>query len=169
MFDNSTLEAYRSVKAPDSLRERVLNMAEEPKVKSGTVISFKTLRTAGLSLAACLVLVMGLWGLGGGGVTVESLPYSAELSLAREITASEVEISVDQRGLCRLSVSCGELSLDGKNTNELVLWGENELTWILPSQYTESPVLTVCRYGKETLYRLIQNADTGEFEICSED
>ena len=170
MFDNSMLEAYRAVKAPESLRQKVFGeaaLAEPvPKNDVGKIIGFKKFRSLGLAVAACLILAVGSWGLLGGGVSVETQTPDSGISLAREIETCETEIKMSQRGFSRVNVSCGELVLNGKTGQEFSVFGGEVLTWRFSGDCRDGAVITVSRYGKEITYTLVQNADSGEFEIC---
>lgn len=168
IFDESALEAYRSTKAPESLRGKVLEAAavSVQKTQTGKVIAFRSLRSFAVAAAACLVLFLGVWGFFGGGVSVTTVHTDGGVSLAREIDVREFDFSVLQRGFCRLSVSCGEIELNGENATEFSVWGNGDAKWILPAGFDGEPELTIVRWGKTTVYRLVENADSGEFEIC---
>ncbi|MBQ1955514.1 MAG: hypothetical protein II350_07210 [Clostridia bacterium] len=167
MFDNSTLEAYRAVKAPESLRVKVLEAASAPseKKRMGTVISFKSVRSLGIVAAACLLLVFGAWGGFGGGVSVVESSSDSGVSFAREIGSQEFDFELLQRGFCKVRVSCGELVLGDRTGAEISVFGKETVKWNVPCDLDEDAELTVLRYGKETVYRLVKNADSGEFDI----
>ena len=167
MFDDSVLEAYRDVKAPDRLKEKILETASvQPSKKAdANIISFAKLRSFGLTAAACLLLAVGSWGLLGGGVTLAESNSNEGISVAREVTSPEIDFEVSQRGFSKVSVSDGELVCGEKSGEELCLFGNETVKWIAPSEFDGEAGLTVSRYGKKIAYRICQNADSGEFEI----
>ena len=167
MFDNSTLEAYRAVKAPDRLKEKVLESVSSGvgKKAEGNVVSFSKIRSFGLAAAACLILAFGSWGLLGGGVTLSESAAGYGISLAREIGVQEFEFEISQRGFCKVTASEGELVCGGKSGEELLLCGNKNVKLVLPAEFDGEAEITVVRYGKATAYRIVKNADSGEFEI----
>ncbi len=169
MFDNSTIEAYRAIKAPESLKNRVMDAAAPvipmPSKKPNSLK--KNLWTIGYAAAACLVVALGSWGFFGGGVSVKThQPDVLPLSLAREHSACEIWFEIEQRGVCRVSVSCGQLSIDENAGAELEIFGSEKLNWSVDDADCQNARLTVRRFGKTREYTLQQNADSGEWIIC---
>ena len=168
MFDNSTLEAYRSITAPSGLRERVVSSVEAVPVKVRAKRSgLRPFHALGYAVAACLVLAASLWGMAGGGAAVTvNLPAEYGVSLARELPTEEVGLELCQRGFCRVSVSEGVLSSENKSGEELVLFGNESLVWQIRGDGIQSAELRIIRAGGEKLFLLQKNADSGEWIIC---
>lgn len=166
MFDNQTLEAYRSMKAPESLREKVMSSSDRVPVKAvGRRARLRPVYSFAYAAAACLVVAMSLWGFMGGGVTLEAGdPSSAGFSLARDMGTEEVTLDLEQRGFCRVSVSEGTLREGERSGDELLVFGEKVLTWELSDGAAELRI-SVRRFGTERSYLLTQNAGSGEWEI----
>ncbi|MBR4941381.1 MAG: hypothetical protein IKZ19_05225 [Clostridia bacterium] len=161
MFDKETVEAYRSIRAPESLRVKVLgDEPSAPEKKNAKIIKFP--RVLGYAAAACFVFMASAWGFFGGGVEVhnaDSANYG--ISLAREIDTCEIRVEIEQRGFCRAEVSHGLI----ENSSELSFFGDELILWNVSEDEAENAELKLTRYGKERIYLAFKNADSGEWEI----
>ena len=111
MFNDEQIRSYRSIKAPEALREKVLSSAKPRRIRVMPLVA---------ALAACLILALSFGSLTGGGediringqvpdgsvVLFESVPASANRSAP--VCTFEVELRLDSPA--EVTVSSGTVS-----------------------------------------------------------
>ncbi len=158
MFDEKQLEQYRAIKAPQSLKLRV--MAQENKPNK--VISFPRKLIA---VAACLaVIFISAFAFSGNGVDVSLSPASSA-SLSRNADICVV-LDVDVRDKAIITASGGKLraSDDSTLSERITVSGETQLEWFV--DYEKSYTLTV-ESGRKTEYYSLgfnEHSNMWEFE-----
>lgn len=191
MFDDKMTGAYRSIKAPESLRERVLSSECDVrpfKVKRKPYM--KTLAAA----AACIMLSAAAFGYSfapgaraeiygaamksGESIAVEELS-AAPFSLARKDGAESVEVPFELKlsGKAEVSVSYGRVFVGDDESgeladcgNETLIRGNTSLCWRAEAVPEGEPLfLTVKIRAKKLVFRLEFNAEIGEWTICREE
>lgn len=179
MFDSNQIEQFRQIKAPDSLRTKVLG---KKRTSPRTVI----LRYG--ALAACLVIMMSAVLLIRGhtsGITVTMNGYevtsegvytvlstldTAHYSIARVVPVSaaagetrEVPLEFDVTGECRVKVSSGSILYCGEvPENETIFVSESPLNliWRIESADREAYYSLVLQYDGEQVV-LVMYYDDG--------
>lgn len=113
MFNREQIEAYRSIKAPDALRDRVLSSRKPRRLR---------LMPLAAVLAACLILALSLGTLSGdssvliNGQVPDGSPIACSLSPAAENRAAPIysfEVELTDDGTAEVSVSSGWVSAEG--------------------------------------------------------
>ena len=151
MFDERQIEQYRSVRAPQELRESVMSLE-----KSGKIYAFN--RKTISSIAACLVAVIALGSYFGmsAGVNAELVAVPQAASVYRASAEERAVVAFDISGRYTVEVSSGYISLDGEQVTSLDLDGEAQIEWLVP--VNGENVLTVKKGLIIRQYRLCYNA-----------
>ncbi|MDD6262697.1 MAG: hypothetical protein PUA83_06400 [Clostridiales bacterium] len=190
MFDDKMTEAYRSIKAPESLRERVVSSdCEVRPFRAKRVRYMKPLAAA----AACVMLSAAAFGYSFApgaraeicGTAVDSGKSLAvtdssavPFSLAREGGAETVEVQIELKlsGSAKVYVSEGRVFAGGAGEeladcgNETRIRGNTSLCWRAEAVPEGEPLfLTVKIRAKKLVFRLEFNAEIGEWTICREE
>ena len=121
MFDERTVNAYRSVTAPSTLKEKVLARQESVKTvkyKKKTSHLVRQLSAA----AACLVLIVGVWSVTREQGSLESgihatvlVEDAQEMIRTADAVPVTVELKLDLTGEAELTCKAGELLVQGKD------------------------------------------------------
>ena len=170
-------EEYIQIKAPESLRERVMNI---PPVKIRP-LGFDRMRfiRAISSVAACLAVVViiaaaltvrgkDVASIVVSGTAVQDQPVVVvDNSAARSIpmtasadTSLKLEFTIEANGDCRVNVNCGEI-LDAKPTysdGDTIVWSVSDIP-------EEGAMLYLECGNKTSTYTLIQSNETGVWTI----
>jgi hypothetical protein len=176
MIDEKEVELYQRITAPDSLRQRVLDIPAQPKKRL-------TARRQLLAAAACLVLILSsVLGMrffsvsvsyeartvGTSGVSVFPTADSAralDLPQAAECGSFQIPLTITAGTRTTICVSGGTLrlpSLDGTLSDfgmQTVILGNTTLYWNVPID-ASSLMLTVSGPMRHTVYRL-SSAENG--------
>lgn len=144
MFSENQIKAYKSISAPDELRQKILGM-EKTEKKSG----FKMRNIGIYAAAACLVLVVSLSGLFGGNDFTASLggqeigkdavavqPDSGIAMLdARAASELSLDIEVETDQAAEVTVSAGSVQISDYDTGEVKenaeASGKNIVRWTI--------------------------------------
>ncbi len=186
MFEQKEIQAYRSIKAPSELKNRITADCEAENVrgirKIGGAFPMHGFVRSLSAVAACCVLAVAIFSLTrmntefvtlsyeGSAVTAEgiavSVPTAFADSMAREITPSGIELALDVRGDATVTVSGGCLytvSEDGTEIlslgSETTITGDTVLWWTVEGDEDEF-LLTVTADDKQTVFVLEQNENT---------
>lgn len=157
MFDKEQIEQYRSIKAPESLKARVMSKENKPH----KIISFPRQLIA---VAACAaVIIAGVIGFGGNGIEVSMVQNYAAAS-GRSISKAFVfDIDVDKAAT--VTVSDGEIQLPGslRPSDTLDISGKTQIEWIVEGEgdYT----MTVESGRKTQQYSFSFNGESGKWEL----
>ena len=183
MFEQKEIQAYRSIKAPSELKNRITADCEAENVrgirKIGGAFPMQGFVRSLSAVAACFVLAVAIFSLTrmntelvtlsyeGSAVTTEGVAISAPTafadSMAREITPSGIELAFDVRGDATITVSGGCLyiaSADGTDTislgNAVAITGDTVLWWTVDGD-EDKFLLTVTADDKQTVFVLERN------------
>ena len=186
MFEQKEIQAYRSIKAPSELKNRITADCEAENVrgirKIGGAFPMHGFVRSLSAVAACFALAVAIFSLtrmntelvtlsyGGSAVTAEGVAISAPTafadSMAREITPLGIELAFDIRGEATITVSGGCLyivSADGTETislgNEVTITGDTVLWWTVEDGEGEF-LLTVAADDEQTVFVLERNENT---------
>ncbi len=167
MFDLQQVNAYRSVEAPEELRERVLTEANKTKAprRSGPF-------AAAAALAACLLLVLGLSRLGSGpadlilmgeplregravvleegsGMPQDAVAYSRQV-MPNQLLPVELELTLKKETTLEVSGGTASVLQDGEEQEDwTALAGNITVFWeIDPTQREQTYQLTM--HGGDT-------------------
>ena len=158
MFNEKQLEQYRSITAPQALKERV--MAQEDK--SNKIISFPR---KVLSVAACIAVVgVSVIMLGGTDVSVSLSP--AVTASMNKSTENVFELDVESKGNVLLSVSDGVLRVKGSadSAGRLEISSDTQVEWVVRNE--GSYVLTAKKGIKTVQYSLSYNEQNENWELA---
>lgn len=147
MFDEKQLEQYRSIKAPQSLKTRV--MAQEKQKK---IISFPR---SLLAVAACIaVVIVSAFAFTNNSASVSLSSAPAAVSRSTDIC---VVLDVDVKGKAVVTASDGKLrEADSENLSDRIdIEGSAQLVWVV--DYDKTYTLTVENGRKEEVYSLSFN------------
>ena len=170
-------EEYRQIKAPESLRERVIN-ARPVKLKPLRPNRSRMMKTLS-SLAACFVLAaviavtltvrngdsaaITVFGSEVGDQPVAVVDYSQARSVpvpASFDPALKVEFTLECKNDCRVKVNCGEISEAKASYSD-----GDTLVWLVSGIPEEGAELYL-EYGvKTSTYTLVQSAEAGVWTI----
>ena len=170
-------EEYRQIKAPESLRERVMKI-QPVKIRPAGFDRLRIMKAIS-SVAACLAVAViitaclvvrgtSVASIAVSGTTVKEQPVVAvDNSQARSVPAPasadggiKVEFTLECKNECRVKVNCGEIS-EAKasySDGDTVVWNVTDIPEEGAELYLE--------YGDKTsTYTLIQSAETGVWTI----
>lgn len=170
-------EEYKRIKAPESLRERVMNV-QPVNIRPARFDRFRMIKSLS-SVAACLavavIIITALVVRNGDfaaitvlGTQVGNQPVAVvENSQARSIpvTASadnsvKVEFTVECKKDCRVKVNCGEISEPKASYSD-----GDTLVWLVNDIPDEGAMLYLEYGSKTSTYTLVQSAETGVWTI----
>lgn len=171
MFKKADMEAYRSVKAPLELREKVL-MADRRR-------SFSYYKMQ--AVPACMVAVMGLammWNWNHSYVTIQGDMTSmvqtetfASLD-SRKVSQNSISVKLNSNHKRNVTVSEGTLQYVDPESGEITVRdkdlkvGSNaEILWIIDPQTEECYELNVSGWGKDETFLLIYNQEDENWEL----
>ena len=186
MFEQKEIQAYRSIKAPSELKNRITADCEAENArgirKIGGAFPMHGFVRSLSAVAACFVLAVAIFSLArmntefvtlsyeGTTVTADAvavaMPTALAGSMAREITPSGIELSFDVRGEATVTVSGGCLytvSADGAEIlslgSETAITEDSVLWWTVDGEGDEF-LLTVTADDKQTVFVLELNENT---------
>ena len=175
-MDERQKELYRSIAAPEGLRERALAGKVRPRRRVG-----RTALKSFLPAAACLFLTVSAMllsvgrgsppalSLNGTAITTEAVAVSAAAPANLQVRAAafaveeapvpeafELPLVLAVEGEAEVSVSTGTLRLDSGEEGELLtVSGEASVVWSVPAiTQEETAELCVVWHGEERVYRL---------------
>ena len=156
MFYKEDMEAYKSVKAPGELREKVL-MANK-NVKS---FPYRQLYLA----AACLVMTVSLatiWNWKQSVISIEGNEQMLSMaSVAREIPKTSISMEISTNHKRKVIVSEG--SINGQDS--ILISSDTELIWQLDADTEKEYSLYVTGWGKDKAYLLTYNQINEHWEL----
>ena len=186
MFEQKEIQAYRSIKAPSELKNRITADCEAENVRGlrkigGAFPMHGFVRTLSAA-AACFARAVAIFSLTrmntefvtlsyeGTTVTADAvavaMPTALAGSMAREITPSGIELAFDVRGEATVTVSGGCLytvSADGAEIlslgSETAITEDSVLWWTVDGDEGEF-LLTVTADDKQTVFVLEKNENT---------
>lgn len=186
MFEQKEIQAYRSIKAPSELKNRITADCEAKNVRGvrniGGAFPMHGFVRSLSAVAACFALAVAIFSLArmntefvtlsyeGTTVTADAvavaMPTALAGSMAREITPSGIELSFDVRGEATVTVSGGclyTMSADGAEIfslgSETAITEDSVLWWTVDGDEGEF-LLTVTADGKQTVFVLELNENT---------
>ena len=186
MFEQKEIQAYRSIKAPSELKNRITADCEAENVrgirKIGGAFPMHGFVRSLSAVAACFVFAVTIFSLTrmntgfvtlsyeGTKVTTEGIAVSAPTafadSMAREITPSGIELAFDVKGEATVTVSGGCLYTVSEDGNEIVplgseatITGDTVLWWTVEDEEGQF-LLTVAADDKQTVFVLDRNENT---------
>lgn len=177
MFSEEQVKAYKSIKAPDELYERVLTACETPVKKKNNIYKFSSL-AACLAVFIAVAIVFGAAGFSGG-TTVNingsalsaspiALPVSAAEASARTVSGIQLEADVEKNS--DIYTSDGNVYIYDTETDE-ELYGnitaeKVTLVWdIIPENTEKTYVLTIENSRGATEVTLLFD-ETAGWQIC---
>ena len=143
--------AYKSIKAPASLADKVLNA--KPRKRT---LNYKGL----ISIAACVIIFASVFP-AYVGFTEPSVSVSEAMPMTARYAGTQIPLNLKlERNSC-VSVSHG--SLEGYNGERFK--GDAAFTWNIGTEEYEECTLTVKDVFKTTVYSLSYNENNGSFSI----
>lgn len=137
MFTDEQLMAYRSVKAPESLRQNIIGKRKSNK----SVISIIT------AMAACFVLIISGIAINNNQSNIvvngqklnSSVEYYCVASAKEKSVSSTVAVPIqfNVNRDTKISVSSGTIRIDGDASSEVVINSPKEITWEVEPQGTQ--------------------------------
>ena len=168
MFKKADMEAYKNIKAPLELKEKVM-MANNRR-------SFSYYRMQ--AVPACMVAMMAfamMWNWNHSYATIQGAMTSVENGVqtatfasldSRTVSQNSISVKLDSNHKRKVAVSEGSLQYVASKTGETVvgdseLWVEAnaEILWSLNPQVDKSYELSVSGWGKDETYLLIYNQE----------
>lgn len=181
-------EAYKSVKASDALRERILFEAEETAfAEKKSFISVINRKAAAFAAAACAAVIIGVGAIsaltsdaggvslyycgspvGEEAVTIEARGAQAVSFGAKSVTTSGLPLELKIDGRTKISVTDGEMQIFDSETDELLFVGtdftasENvTVYWNLSDVTEEVPCILVDTEKEYSIYTLEESSSLG--------
>lgn len=160
MFSEEQLKLYGAVKAPDSLKAKVMKLEnkKQPKV-------YKFPMKAVSAVAACLAVIIAIGAYLGTDIDVQlvAAPYQA-VSYQRATAEERVTVKFDIAGSYEVSVSQGSITAHGaENVTAAQLEGDGEIEWLVPP--VGENILTVKKGLIIRQYRLSFNFETQSLQL----
>ena len=174
MFKKADMEAYKNMKAPFGLKEKVM-MANNRR-------SFSYYRMQ--AIPACMVAVIGfatMWNWNHSYATIQGATTSVENGVqtamfasldSRTISQNSISVKLDSNHKRKVAVSEGSLQyVDPKNgetvmgDSELWVKANAEILWDLDLQVEESYELSVSGWGKDEKFLLIFDQENGCWQL----
>lgn len=186
MFEQKDIEAYRSIKAPSELKNRITADCEAERTrgirKIGGAFPMQGLVRSLSAVAACLVLAVAIFSLTRMNTefvtlsyegmtltdakTVVSKPATFSDPMAREVTPMGIRLAFDTKGEAGITVTGGCLYAVSEDGEEILTLGsETEITedtvlWWAVIEGSGNYELTVDADGKQTVFVLELNEET---------
>ena len=128
MFSEKQLEQYGAVKAPDSLKAKVMKLETQ---KNAKIYTFPRKTVA--AVAACLAVIIAIGSYFSTAVDVQLVTAPYQTAAYQRATVEErVVIKLDIAGGYEVSVSQGSFCVDGETVATVQLEGESEIEWLVP-------------------------------------
>lgn len=183
MFQEKDIEAYAGIKAPVELKNRVKQSVERQR----KIITKQSI--AGLSAAACLVIILfsgSFAGSGGAVVSVNNAPVSFEAVELKDsagyglVTASrmrssgpqiQVPLELHVTKATHISISQGTLQetvgagSESDCVTEMNISESTVVNWTVNADVNDSPTCTITTGGKEYVYVIEFEEDKAVFTI----
>lgn len=156
MFHEKELEAYKSIKAPIELKEKIM-MASEKNVK---MFPYRQLYLAVASFAV-VVGLSATWNWNHSFISIKGNEQTISMvSETRGVPETSISIEITSSNKRKLTVSDGSLVLNHSD-GQKSLWvePETELLWQLHAQTDQEYKLSVTGWGKDKLYLLSYNQE----------
>ena len=163
MFHKEDFEAYKSIKAPKELREKVL-MASEDNAK---MFPYRQLYLAMASFAV-IVGLSATWNWNHSFISIKGNEQMISMvSETRGVPETSISVEITSSNKRKLTVSDGSLLLKNQSDGQKSLWvePETELLWQLNAQTDQEYELSVTGWGKDKLYLLSYNQEHENWEM----
>lgn len=160
MFSEEQLKQYAAVKAPDSLKAKVMKLENQKQAK---VYYFPVKAVS--AIAACLAVIIAIGAYFGAGVDVQlaAAPYQTA-SYQRAAAEERVTVKLNAEGRYEISVSQGSVSVDDiQNVSTAQLEGEKGIEWLVPM--VGDNILTVKKGLIIRQYRLVFSYETQSLQL----
>ena len=170
MFDNKDVAAYKNIKAPENLKNKVLTSEKE---YSNKVVFYKP----AYLVAACMALVLGISSFGMWNkssisvITPDTTVASATLD-SRTVTVSGIPVEVTTNHNRKVTVSQGTLSGLDEETGEIVKFGTEvlvkgfkEISWEIDPQSETEYQMEITGWGKDKVYQLVYDQVTDTWNL----
>lgn len=160
MFSKEQLEQYSLVKAPDSLKAKVMKLESQKQAKV-----YKFPAKAVSAVAACLAVIIAIGAYFATGVDVHLAAAQYQTASYQRATAEErVTVKLDAEGKYEVSVSQGSFSVDDiQNVSTAQLEGDKEIEWLVPM--VGENILTVKKGLIIRQYRLVFSYETQSLQL----
>lgn len=129
MFTEKEIVAYRNIKAPDSLRQKIVGKQKNYKKTIGFIVA----------VAACFILIISGFALNNqinivvnGQKLNDSVEFYCTASAMHKAVNSTVvvPIEIDVKNNTQISVSDGKISIDGSDpSGEIIITSPKEILW----------------------------------------
>ena len=177
MIDEKSLEAYNRIKAPESLRDRVLAL-DTAKEKDKSKV--KILRAA-VTVAACLVLVAGvsvpmMRNQASRGISLEGKQIGTNpvllkvsddgVSLARMHQSITIPLKVKEQATVKVTEGCLQLSDEevlAEKDEAVQIEADTKVNWIIED--AEQAELTVTTKKTKQNYEMYQDESSKQYYI----
>ena len=167
MFSKKDVEAYKSITAPEELKQKVFVAA-----KNERTIPYRQLQLA----AACLAVIVSLtlaWNWNHSVISVQGSEQMVSFATeARETVKTSISIDISSSHKRKVTVSEGSLLYADANGEEVQITdktvkviSEAQLLWQLDGQTDKQYELKVTGWGKDKIYLLNYNQETEHWEI----
>lgn len=162
MFHKEDVEAYKSITAPDSLKERVL-MADKQNVRT---FPYRQLYLAVASFAVILSLSV-TWNWNQSYISIRGNEQMVSMALeARAVPKTSISIDISSSHKRKVTVSEGSLYVGNAEGKRSVLAESGtELLWQLEAHTDNVYELKVTGWGKDKVYLLSYNQVNQNWEL----
>lgn len=160
MFSEEQLKLYGAVKAPDSLKAKVMKLENKKQAK---VYKFPVKAVS--AVAACLIVIISIGAYMGTAIDVQlvAAPYQA-VSYQRATAEERVTVKFDISGSYEVSVSQGSITAHGTESAATAqLEGDGEIEWLFPM--IGENILTVKKGLIIRQYRLVFSFETQSLQL----
>lgn len=186
MIDDKSLEIYRQIQAPDSLKEKVLVFEESENRRKPTKMDFIIQFRPLMGVAACLVFIVVMAvvfsnkqpyiGIYVAGEKVGNSPVNAmtetepEIATVRMVNEWIIPIEVESKQVITMSVTTGSLTVTDKDgeiateNDEVEKQKDQTVQWVLDAQEAELPAELIVEYaGYQLTYQLYQDETSEQY------
>lgn len=160
MFSEEQLKQYTAVKAPNSLKAKVMKLEKQKHAK---VIKFPAKAVSAVAACLAVIIAIGAYFATGVDVQLAAAPYQTA-SYQRATAEERVTVKLDAEGGYEVSVLQGSFSVDDiQNVSTAQLEGDKEIEWLVPM--VGENILTVKKGLIIRQYRLVFNIETQSLQL----